>query len=60
MNNKSVFDVFLENLGNLLREGNKLTLIFVCILIILIGIVGYLIYNETRIKRLENKLGKKQ
>lgn len=59
MNNKSVFDVFLNNLSNLLREGNKLTLIFVCILIILIGIVGYLIYNETRIKRLEDKLGKK-
>lgn len=60
MNNKSVFDVFLNNLSNLLREGNKLTLIFVCILIILVGIVGYLIYNETRIKRLEDKLGKKQ
>jgi hypothetical protein len=59
MNNKSVFDVFLENLGNLLRGGGKLNLIFASILIILLGIVGYLIYNESRIKKLEDKLKNK-
>ncbi len=59
MNKKSVFDVFLENLSNLLRGGGKLNLIFASILIILLGIVGYLIYNESRIKKLEDKLKNK-
>ncbi|HTF82884.1 MAG TPA: hypothetical protein VL947_14210 [Cytophagales bacterium] len=56
MNNKSVFDVFLENLSNVLRGENKLNLIFVSILVILTGIIVYMFYNERRIKKLEDKL----
>lgn len=58
MNKKGVFEVFLENFGNMLRGGAKINLVFASIVIILIGIVSYLIYNEKRIKNLEDKLKK--
>ncbi|MFN8437284.1 MAG: hypothetical protein U0V72_06535 [Cytophagales bacterium] len=58
MNKKGVFEVFLENFGNMLRGGAKINLVFASIVIILIGIVSYLIYNEKRIKDLEDKLKK--
>jgi hypothetical protein len=53
---QTAFEVFQKNLDFVLRGNNKLTLVFVSLAIILIGIVMYLVYNETRIKRLENKI----
>lgn len=56
MKDKGVLSSFVENFSNMLRGGAKINLVFASIVIILVGIVSYLIYNEKRIKDLEDKL----
>lgn len=56
---KSAFEIFEQNLGSFLRQNDKLTVVFASLMVILIGIVAYLIYNESRIKKLEDKLKNK-
>ncbi len=59
MNDKSTLDMLIENMGNVLRGNGKLNVVFVSIVVILIGIVLYLCYNESRLKKLEEKLKQK-
>jgi predicted Co/Zn/Cd cation transporter (cation efflux family) len=60
MDKKSVLEALVDNMNNMLRGGSKLNLVFASIVVILAGIVAYLIYNEKRIKSIEDRLKDKK
>ncbi len=53
------FQVAAQDVGEILKNNNKLTSVHVILLIILTGIILFLIIQDKKIKKLEDRLNNK-